>query len=216
MNNPNEIMNPGFTQLLEDQRAEIFANFNCINIGKIESVNKTEQTVEIQLQIKRLAADGTSTAFPVLVDCPYFVLQGGGAYIDMPIAAGDICLVLFNDRCIDNWWNSGNVMDPPKTRKHSLSDGIALVGINAKPNALNHDGTKTRVINPNGIELNGNGDYLVLFNKLKADLTEWATTVLAAHTHPGVQTGSGSTGAAAGITAPDIDDAATSTIITGD
>lgn len=177
MNNPNEIMNPGFTQLLEDQRSEIFANFNCINIGKIESVNNDEQTVAIQLQIKRLAADDTSTYYPVLVDCPYFVLQGGGAYIDMPVSEGDICLVLFNDRCIDDWFESGNVMDPPKNRKHSLSDGIALVGINAKPNALNHNGTKTRVINPDGIELNGSTKEFVTHAELNTALQTFVSAL---------------------------------------
>jgi hypothetical protein len=148
--NPNEIMTPGMQQLLEDHRAEIFANLNCVNIGKIESVKSSEQTVEVQLQIRRPAADGTSTLYPVLVDCPYFVLQGGGAYIDMPIKAGDYCLVLFNDRCIDTWWDSANVADPPSMRKHSLSDGIALVGINPKPNALAMDGSAVRILGTSG------------------------------------------------------------------
>lgn len=146
MSNPNEIMPPGVQQLLEDQRAEIFASLNCVNIGKIESVKPSEQTVAVQLQIRRPAVDGTSTLYPVLVDCPYFVLQGGGAYIDMPIKAGDYCLVLFNDRCIDTWWYSANVADPPLTRKHSLSDGIALIGLNPKPNALDMDGGSAGII----------------------------------------------------------------------
>lgn len=209
MNNPNEIMNPGISQLLEDQKADIFANLNCVNIGKIESVNQSDQTVEIQLQIKRLAADGTSTAYPILVDCPYFVLQGGGAYIDMPIAAGDRCIVLFNDRCIDDWWDSGNVMDPPVNRKHSLSDGIAIVGINPKPDALNHDGKKSRVINPDGIELNGGSKAFVTHAELDAALQTFVTALNLAFASK--ENGSGSPGS---LTL-DISAAATTTVKTG-
>lgn len=214
MNNPNEIMTPGISQLLEDQKADIFASFNCVNIGKIESVNKADQTVEIQLQIKRLAADATSTAYPVLVDCPYFVLQGGGGYIDMPIARGDCCIVLFNDRCIDDWWESGNVMDPPKNRKHSLSDGIAIVGINPKPDALKSDGSKLRIINNQGIEFNGNDKTFVTHAELDSALQIFMTA-LNEHRHTGVDTGSGTSGPPSSSMSIDISSASTTTVKTG-
>lgn len=143
--NVNEKMPPNLKELLDDRTAEIFASLNCVNIGKVESINADEQTVEVTLQIKRLAQDATSTAWPMLVDCPYFVLQGGGAYIDMPITAGDFCLVLFNDRSIDTWWDTANMTDPRTPRKHSLSDGIALVGLNPKPQALEHKDTSVGI-----------------------------------------------------------------------
>jgi len=144
--NVNEKMPPNLKEILDDHAAGIFASMNCVNIGMIESINAAEQTVEVTLQIKRLAQDGTSTTWPMLVDCPYFVLQGGGAYIDMPITAGDFCLVLFNDRNIDTWWSTANVTDPRTPRKHSMSDGIALVGLNPKPKSLDHVDTSVGII----------------------------------------------------------------------
>jgi hypothetical protein len=182
MINANESMPPDLKVVLKDLKNEIFSTFNCIQIGIIEKVTPANQTVEITLQIKRAAVDGTSTAIPLLVDCPYFVLQGGGAYIDMPISKGDYCVVLFNDRDIDTWWSTANMTDPNTTRKHSLSDGIALVGINPKPNALPMDGTKTRVINPDGIELNGNTKTFVTHTELNTALQTFITA-LNLHTH---------------------------------
>jgi hypothetical protein len=135
------------------------------------------------LQIRRLAEDDTSVEYPVLVDCPYFVLQGGGAYIDMPISAGDYCLVLFNDRDIDNWWSTANVADPASTRKHSFSDAIALVGLNPKTAPLSMDGTKTRIINSSGIELNGNTKQFVTWDALNTALGTLCG-LLAGHVHP--------------------------------
>jgi len=148
--NPDEMMPPNLKIILDEVKADIFSTFNCIQIGKISKVTSSEQTVEIELQIKRLAADGTSTAYPVLVDCPYFVLQGGGAYIDMPIKKGDYCIVLFNDRNIDNWWSTANVADPATARKHSLSDALAIVGLNPKTSPLSMDGTWVRILGTNG------------------------------------------------------------------
>jgi hypothetical protein len=179
---PDEMMPPNLKIILDEVKADIFATFNCIQIGKISKVTSSEQTVEIELQIKRLAADGTSTKYPVLVDCPYFVLQGGGAYIDMPIKQGDYCLVLFNDRNIDNWWSTANVADPATARKHSLSDALAVVGLNPKSSPLEMDGTKTRIINSDGIELNGNTKQFVTWDALNTALTTLCG-LLTAHVH---------------------------------
>ena len=180
---PDEMMPPNLKIILDEVKADIFATFNCVQIGKISKVTSSEQTVEIELQIKRLAADGTSTKYPVLVDCPYFVLQGGGAYIDMPIKQGDYCIVLFNDRNIDNWWSTANVADPATARKHSLSDALAVVGLNPKTSPLAMDGTKTRIINNDGIELNGNTKQFVTWDALNTALTTLCG-LLAGHVHP--------------------------------
>ncbi len=134
--NADEILPANTLSLLEAQKADIFATFHCVQIGKIEKVTPDEQTVEVTLQIRRPAADGTSSAIPLLVDVPYMVLQGGGAYIDLPITAGDYCIVLFNDRDIDTWWSTANMADPATNRKHDLSDGIAIVGLNPKTSPL--------------------------------------------------------------------------------
>ena len=147
---PDEILPANMVSLLAAQKADIFSTFHCIQIGRIEKVTRAEQTVEVTLQIKRLAADGTSVRIPMLVDVPYFVLQGGGAYIDMPIASGDFCIVLFNDRDIDTWWSTANLSDPASTRKHDLSDGIAIVGLNPKPSPLPSDGTFVRILGIGG------------------------------------------------------------------
>lgn len=143
------IIPPDFDDVLVELKNEIFAQLNCVQIGKISAVNDN-QTVEITLQVKRRVQGDTITSYPVLVDCPYFVLSGGNAYIDLPIQVGDYCLVLFNDRNLDTWWSSENVAEPLTRRKHSLSDGIALIGISPESGAKEMDGTVTRILGPSG------------------------------------------------------------------
>ncbi len=161
--NADTKMPPDLARIIRELKADIFSNLNCIQIGKISAITSSAQTVEVQLQIKRLAQDGTSIQLPVLVDCPYFILQGGGACIGMPIKIGDYCIVLFNDRDIDMWWSTANVADPNSMRKHSLSDGIALVGLNPSTKVITYDG--------NAIDINA-GSLKV---QIKNNAETWAT-----------------------------------------
>lgn len=157
---------PDLDDLLAESRNALLANFNCVQIGQLQKVND-DQTVEIKIQFIRRLPDGKTKPYPLLVDCPYFVLNGGGAYIDMPIKKGDYCLVLFNDRNIDDWWDTANVSIPSDTRKHSISDGFALVGINPRAKAFSYDGSTLRVIVPSGIKIsigNGTDELLSLLN----------------------------------------------------
>jgi hypothetical protein len=220
---PDDQMEPDIKILMDEMKSEIFATMNCIQIGRVESVNLSEQTVEAAIQVRRQSVDGSSIAYPVLVDVPFFVLQGGQAYIDMPITAGDYCLILFNDRNIDRWWATANVAEPATSRKHSLSDGIALVGINPKTQVRDIDGNNARIFGPE-IHLNGNSKTLVTHAELDTALQAFKGSIDAAiagaivgHTHPVISIGA-PTGPGAGAAPPtslDISASATTTIKTG-
>ena len=133
------IMPPDLDDVLAELKNDIFANINCVQIGKIEKVN-SNQTVEIQIQVKRRVNGDITKDYPLLVDCPYIVLSGGNTYLDMPIEKGDKCIILFNDRNIDNWWSTENVKEPADRRKHNLSDGMALIGIGSDVNFFDLSG----------------------------------------------------------------------------
>lgn len=143
------VVPPGLDDILKEYQENTFANINCVQIGRIEKVNDN-QTCEISIQVKRRIPNGETINYPVLVDCPYFVLSGGKSYIDMPIKSGDYCIILFNDRNIDNWWSTANVTEPETKRKHSLSDGIAIVGISPETTARSLDGEQVRILGKSG------------------------------------------------------------------
>ena len=48
--------------------------------------------------------------------------------VPFEVHEGDACLVVFADRDIDAWFESGETEVPPSGRMHSLSDGFAFVG----------------------------------------------------------------------------------------
>jgi hypothetical protein len=131
------IVEPTLIETLQALKADIFKNMNCVKPGQIQSFNAARNTVTVQILFKRLLGDGvTILDYPILVDCPVFTLQGGGGYIQFPIAAGDQCLVLFADNNIDAWFNNGAAAVPFDDRTHDLSDGIALVGMNSLASSM--------------------------------------------------------------------------------
>lgn len=132
VNSPNP---PDLRTLLDGHAREIFDAFNCHLLGTVADI--TLETgfvpkVSVQIASKRLLPNGTVVDYPLLTECPLFVLSGGKAYIQMPIKIGDPCLVLFHDTDIDNWWTTGDVGVPNSPRSHSLSDGLVLVGFHNK------------------------------------------------------------------------------------
>lgn len=106
----------------------------------VESVDLVRQTVTVQPTIRsRVTLEGgvvTSIDFPLIPDVPIVFPSGGGYSLTFPIEPGDECLVVFADRCIDAWWQSGGVQEQADYRMHDLSDGFAIFGPRSQPRAL--------------------------------------------------------------------------------
>ena len=134
--NINTIPNPELTDALAQLKQDIFRTMHCVKVGQVQSFDAARRTVQAQILFRRVLNDGTIADYPVLVDCPVFTLQGGGGSITFPIQAGDQCLLLFSDRNLDAWFQNGSAAAPFDARCHDLSDGLALVGLNALPSSL--------------------------------------------------------------------------------
>lgn len=118
---------PDLRALLNSVKQEIAYGMNCAQVGKIVSFDSDKQSAKIQIQVLRTAGN-KQIPYPVLQDCPVFVLGGNAGIITAPVSPGDSCLVIFGDRDIDNWFTTGNVVAPNSLRAHDLSDGFAIVG----------------------------------------------------------------------------------------
>lgn len=124
--------------LLDLAKQDIFLSLFAHHIGEIQSFDKDKQTVKATIKYKRTffeqQAGGIDPVpvlkdYPPLIDVPVIVIGGGGFNMTFPIAKGDECILIFNDRSIDNWFQSGQVGAVSSPRAHSVSDAIALVGL---------------------------------------------------------------------------------------
>lgn len=144
------VVSPDLRSTLNAFKAEVFYDLNCHQLGEIVSFDPATQTASIQLTVD-IQTNDSVYRYPVLTNCPVFVLSGGNGCITMPVAEGDTCLVLFNDRDIDNWYTTGNEAVPNSPRTHDLSDGLALVGFRNLSNKIfGYDPTELQIRNGTG------------------------------------------------------------------
>ena len=132
------IAEPQLQDILNSILRQSSMNINCVQIGTIRGYDASSCTAKVTINFQTQLNDTNATIkdYPLLVDCPVFFLTGGSSYISMPIEIGDTCIVLFNDRDIDNWWYNGSIGVPNSGRVHSLADGMVLVGIRSQANKI--------------------------------------------------------------------------------
>jgi Phage protein Gp138 N-terminal domain len=112
------------------------------------------QTVEAQPLVReaaRIKGVPTPKSLPLLVDVPVLLPRAGAFTLTFPIVAGDECLVLFSDTCFDAWWANGGQQNQMSQRRHSLSNGFALVGVWNKQRAIpSYSTTSVQLRNADG------------------------------------------------------------------
>lgn len=126
---------PQLDDVLRMFKTQLLIGLNCTKVGTIVAFYPSTHTADVQILFQRVMKDGTTQSYPKLVNRPVFTLQGGGASLQLPIAAGDTCLVLFADRNLDNWYLNGNEQRPIDGRLHDFTDGIVFVGLNWQSDA---------------------------------------------------------------------------------
>ena len=210
---------PSLKDLLDLLKKDIMLSLNAHHIGTIESFNSAKQTATAtlnypktyyQLNAESGLYDPVLVDYPLLVDCPVICFGGGTTALTFPIQQGDECLILFNDRAIDNWFSGGAGAALSSSRLHSFSDGLILVGVRSLGNVLqNYDAT--RAVLRNGTTLVGVGPSLIRIannsTTLKTLLQNLITNIqnlvsaTAAITVTGVTSGSGASGPPANVAA---------------
>ncbi len=138
---PNE---PELKDLLNLHQKNILLNFCSHHVATVQSFDAETQTATATINYTktflRPNAQGVygpvQVDYPVLTDAPVMFLGGGDGALTFPVAQGDECLVLFNDRDLDNWFQGSSGAAVATSRLHSFSDAIILVGLRSLPNVL--------------------------------------------------------------------------------
>lgn len=177
------------------------------------SFDADERTVTAQPTVQRVFSEGEGFSgahnLPPCVDVPVVFPMGGGYELTFPVAAGDECLLIFAERCIDGWFGSGEPTPPQDYRKHDLSDAFAIVGVRSLANKqpvwtggveLHGKGSHVR-LDANSVELGADGASLKLTgDKLTSSVPIHAPNLITsqfdtnAHTHGGVKSGGDNSG----------------------
>ena len=112
--------------LLKSWQSDIFTALP----GTYQGAGKRNQTANVQptIQAKMRNKDGTwsNKTLPMCINCPIVYPGGGGFQLTFPLASGDEGLIVFAQRCIDAWWESGGVQPQAEFRMHDISDGFFI------------------------------------------------------------------------------------------
>ncbi|HEY1645877.1 MAG TPA: Gp138 family membrane-puncturing spike protein [Candidatus Saccharimonadales bacterium] len=129
----------------------------CAMPGRVVSFDAVKQTCVVQPLIQELvlkpppgAQTGpqyttqnipTNETIKPIQDVPIIMMRVPGWSITLPITRGTECLLIFNDMCIDGWWQNGQIAPQFDRRRHDLSDAMALFGPWSQPNVLSNYST---------------------------------------------------------------------------
>lgn len=135
---------PQTTDVLKAFKRDLMLNFNCHHLGTVQSFDPEFQTAKVTINYKKAfyTIDERGRYLPKLVDYPVIVaapaifVGGGGYALTFPVDEGDECLVLFNDRNIDNWFAGSSNSAPATQELHAFGDALIIVGLRSKANAI--------------------------------------------------------------------------------
>lgn len=152
----NDIVN-----LVEFMTLDKMSEMHTITIAKIVKVN--DKTIDVKPVFKRKVKD-REIEYPVFTKVPPLFNYGGANYHAFPLAIGDYCLLLVNERAFDNWYEGLDYKTPLEYRMFDYSDSFALPMAKNKLNAVSipKDG-RTHLIG----DTYQQGDYEHLGNRVE-------------------------------------------------
>lgn len=159
---------PGLSDILYQIKLSVLANLNCHNIGKIIEFDEDTQTCTVELmQLKQY--NGRTFPPAPITQVPLFIYGAGNGHITLPNPVGTICLLLFNDRNMDNFMLTGEQYIPETTRMHDFTDCIAITTFKTLANPIkNYDKNALTISYQNAnikikdeIITNSQGDYTI-------------------------------------------------------
>ena len=120
---------PTLTETMRTAIESYLLEMNTCMPGKFVSYNSSKQTATIQPLFQRLFADGSLVDLPQVTNVPVQHPRTANSFIHLPIKADDPCLLIFSQRSLDTWKQSGEIVDPDDDRIFDLSDAIAIPGL---------------------------------------------------------------------------------------
>ncbi|MGH1498233.1 Gp138 family membrane-puncturing spike protein [Yersinia proxima] len=123
----SSVLTGDLSQVLKVASDTLSASLRVAIPGIVQSFDADSVTCDIQIGIKG-ESGGESTNLSVLTSVPVVFPRGGGITMTFPIKSGDECLLVFGDRCIDFWHQSGDIQETVDERQHDLSDAFAIIG----------------------------------------------------------------------------------------
>lgn len=109
----------------------------CTGIpGHVVTFDPDLQRVQVMIGVQRVSKNGVASDYPPIIDVPVLFAGGTQFAITHQIDTGDEGLILFSQRCVDGWKQTGGSAINPLGRFHSLQDAFFIPGFRPLPTRL--------------------------------------------------------------------------------
>lgn len=161
----SKTLRQAFRELMKDTGTSI--------TGHILAFDTVNQLAQVQIGIYAHNEKGETLTPTPIIECPVDFAGGGGWSFEHKLVPGDEGLIIFSQRCLDAWIQTGGMAENPVARFHDKQDACFIPGIRSKKNAI-------KDFQNNGIRLR-NADASV-YHWLKDDGTIESKNDSASHT----------------------------------
>ncbi len=191
--------------------------------GKIVSFDADKQLAVVKPLIPgtHVFSDGTIQNFPLskIHNVPVIFEGTENFYFTYPIQEGDRCEIRFTDRSLDKWLQNGEDVAPEDDRLHDLTDAVCVMGLRDQGHKIaEFDKNRPSMGKKNGPKIAFSTAHIEIGNDWDEDLQTFAAradkvddrisaiqqkldglistfnTFASTHTHPGVMSGTSSSG----------------------
>lgn len=149
--------------IIKLSQTAVMSRLNCHNIGKIIEFDPLSQLCTVELmQVKQF---NNQYINPVpITEVPLIILGAGGGHITTPDPTGTICLLLFLDRNIDAFIETGEKYTPETSRMHDFTDCVALATFKTLANPIeNYDKRAISIFNEEVINELKTNSYIKVY-----------------------------------------------------
>jgi hypothetical protein len=139
--------NTTLTNLFKRSFVEMMKDVATSIPGRVIAFDTVTQRAQVQIGIVRKDVNGVEFTPSPLIEVPVYFAGGSQFHIEHQIDPLDEGIILFSQRCIDAWVNSGGVALNPIMRFHSQNDAMFLPGLRSNPNVItlfDNNGVKIR------------------------------------------------------------------------
>lgn len=114
---------------------EMIKSIFTAHVGHIIAFNPANQRAQVQIGVQRIDINDTRHNPPAVIDVPVLFL-GGSHLVEFEVQPKDEGLIVFLQRNIDGWKQTGGIADNPTPRILSGQDAVFIHGVRSLPNVV--------------------------------------------------------------------------------
>lgn len=104
--------------------------------GHVLAFDPATQLAQLQIGVAGEDSKGNQIKPEPIIECPVQFAGGGGWSVEHELNAGDEGIIIFAQRCLDAWIQTGGIAENPVARFHDKQDACFVPGARSKPNAI--------------------------------------------------------------------------------